>query len=165
MVVSPETISQRVKLLRDALGDDPHAPRYIAGLRGRGYRLIPEVRSIAEDSSHTSPQPGPEQSDAAGSPPLRPIETKTASQPQSSVRTRTKIVVGVVAALALAGVATYAVLALRSQPAAPKPDSVTVVGLPPRTVAVLPFENLSPDPANEYLALGMAEMVSIGSRA
>ncbi len=66
---------------------------------------------------------------------------------------------GVVAALALAGVATYAVLALRSQPAAPKPDAVTVVGLPPRTVAVLPFENLSPDPANEYLALGMAEMV------
>jgi len=27
--VSPETISQRIKLLRDALGDDPHHPRYI----------------------------------------------------------------------------------------------------------------------------------------
>src|SRR5579862_7883306 len=43
VVVSPETLSQRVKLLRDALGDDPRAPRYIEGLRGRGYRLIPPV--------------------------------------------------------------------------------------------------------------------------
>jgi DNA-binding winged helix-turn-helix (wHTH) protein len=48
LVVSPETVSRRVKLLRDALGDDPRVPRYIAGLRGRGYRLIPEVRSVEE---------------------------------------------------------------------------------------------------------------------
>src|SRR5262245_22895888 len=38
-VVSPETVSQRVKLLRSALGDDPRRPRYIVGVRGRGYRL------------------------------------------------------------------------------------------------------------------------------
>jgi DNA-binding winged helix-turn-helix (wHTH) protein len=48
LVVSLETVSRRVKLLRDALGDDPRAPRYIAGLRGRGYRLIPEVRAVEE---------------------------------------------------------------------------------------------------------------------
>lgn len=42
-VVSPETITQRIKLLRDALGDDASRPRYIGGIRGRGYRLIPEV--------------------------------------------------------------------------------------------------------------------------
>lgn len=41
--VSPETVSQRVKLLRDALGDDASNPRYIEVVRGRGYRLIPEV--------------------------------------------------------------------------------------------------------------------------
>ncbi|MGH8168251.1 MAG: winged helix-turn-helix domain-containing protein, partial [Woeseiaceae bacterium] len=44
--VSPETISQRAKLLRVALGDDAHAPRYIELLRGRGYRLIPPVLSV-----------------------------------------------------------------------------------------------------------------------
>ena len=54
LVVSPETVSRRVKLLRDALGDDPRAPRYIAGLRGRGYRLIPEVRAVKEDSLRLS---------------------------------------------------------------------------------------------------------------
>ena len=64
LVVSPETVSQRVKLLRDALGDDPRAPRYIAGLRGRGYRLIPEVRSVEEVPPPLSRQPSPVQSDS-----------------------------------------------------------------------------------------------------
>src|SRR5580692_11802403 len=36
LFVTPETVSQRVKLVRDALGDDSQSPRYIAGVRGRG---------------------------------------------------------------------------------------------------------------------------------
>jgi DNA-binding winged helix-turn-helix (wHTH) protein len=63
LVVSPETVSRRVKMLRDALGDNPRAPRYIAGLRGRGYRLIPEVRSVEEVPPRLSRQPSPAQND------------------------------------------------------------------------------------------------------
>src|SRR5215470_13861875 len=48
LVITPETIVQRVKLLRGALGDDPHAPRYIEGVRGRGYRMVAEVRPLTE---------------------------------------------------------------------------------------------------------------------
>lgn len=40
LVVGPETVAQRVKLLRKALGDDSRSPRYIEGVRGRGYRLV-----------------------------------------------------------------------------------------------------------------------------
>ena len=40
IVVSPETVSQRVKLVRDALGDRAVSPRYISGVRGRGYRIV-----------------------------------------------------------------------------------------------------------------------------
>jgi adenylate cyclase len=50
IVVSPETVSQRVKLLRDALDDDPRAPRYIAGLRGRGYQLAAAAEEVGEKS-------------------------------------------------------------------------------------------------------------------
>ena len=74
LVVSPETVSRRVKLLRDALGDDPRAPRYIAGLRGRGYTLIPEVRSIEGVATRLSP-PSPVQNDSARSLLLHSIET------------------------------------------------------------------------------------------
>ena len=43
--VSADTLSQRIKLLRQALGDDPAAPRYVATERGIGYRLAaaPEI--------------------------------------------------------------------------------------------------------------------------
>ena len=47
LVVSPETVSQRVKLLRDALGDDPHNAKYVAGVRGLGYRVVPSVSRTA----------------------------------------------------------------------------------------------------------------------
>ena len=43
VVVNEETVRQRVKLLRKALGDDSANPRYIEVVRGRGYRLIPVV--------------------------------------------------------------------------------------------------------------------------
>lgn len=46
--VSPETVKQRVKLLRDALGDDAERPRYIEVARSQGYRLIPGA--IREDA-------------------------------------------------------------------------------------------------------------------
>jgi TolB-like protein/DNA-binding winged helix-turn-helix (wHTH) protein len=48
--VSPETISQRIKLLRDALSDDPSHPRYLEGVRGQGYRLLPQVEVLPNES-------------------------------------------------------------------------------------------------------------------
>lgn len=46
VIVGPETVTQRVKLIRHALGDDSANPRYIAPVRGRGYRLIPDAQRI-----------------------------------------------------------------------------------------------------------------------
>ena len=53
VVVSDETLAQRVRLLRQTLDEDSRNPRYIASVRGRGYRLIcpaealgPEVHTI-----------------------------------------------------------------------------------------------------------------------
>ena len=66
LVITPETISQRVKLVRSALGDDPQAPRYITGVRGRGYRMIASVQPLA------ARRPLPERSAAAAAGVLRP---------------------------------------------------------------------------------------------
>ncbi len=51
-VVSPETITQRIKLLRQAIGDDAQHPRYIGLVRGKGYRMLAEVEPLPpEDGS------------------------------------------------------------------------------------------------------------------
>jgi len=148
LVVSPETVSQRVKLLRDALGDDPRNPRYIAGLRGRGYRLIGAI----SDGAPPDTAPGPEHKSAPAT-----IEPTPAVR---LVRWRTPMIALVGAgllALIIAGV-----LGHRGPPAAPvhhPPTSVVVEGLSTRSVAVLPFENMSADASDDYIGLGLAEMV------
>jgi DNA-binding winged helix-turn-helix (wHTH) protein len=48
LVASPETVCKRVTLLREALGEDSQAPRYIATLRGRGYQMVAEVATEIE---------------------------------------------------------------------------------------------------------------------
>ncbi|MDH5344638.1 MAG: winged helix-turn-helix domain-containing protein [Gammaproteobacteria bacterium] len=47
VVVGDETLAQRVHLLRQALDEDSQSPRYFASVRGRGYRLICDVRPIS----------------------------------------------------------------------------------------------------------------------
>lgn len=46
--VTPETIAQRVKLLREVLHDDAKNPRYIDVVRGQGYRWITPVERQGE---------------------------------------------------------------------------------------------------------------------
>lgn len=50
--VGEETLKQRVRLLRKALGDDSKQPRYIETVRGKGYKL---ACSVAKDLSELNP--------------------------------------------------------------------------------------------------------------
>jgi TolB-like protein/DNA-binding winged helix-turn-helix (wHTH) protein len=43
--VTPQALAQRVLLLRRALGDDASSSRYLRGVRGHGYQLVPSVRA------------------------------------------------------------------------------------------------------------------------
>lgn len=45
-LVNEETVTQRVRLLRQALGDDPRQPRYLRSVRGQGYQLCAPVREV-----------------------------------------------------------------------------------------------------------------------
>jgi TolB-like protein/DNA-binding winged helix-turn-helix (wHTH) protein/Tfp pilus assembly protein PilF len=54
-VITPDNLSQRMKTLRQSLGDDPNQPIYIEGVRGEGYRMVPEVKiQSAQISSRSS---------------------------------------------------------------------------------------------------------------
>jgi TolB-like protein/DNA-binding winged helix-turn-helix (wHTH) protein/Flp pilus assembly protein TadD len=54
-VVNPETVGQRIKLLRKALGDDPRNPRYLVSIHGRGYRLVAPVLTLPASEAPPTP--------------------------------------------------------------------------------------------------------------
>jgi|HubBroStandDraft_1064217.scaffolds.fasta_scaffold00490_3 TolB-like protein/DNA-binding winged helix-turn-helix (wHTH) protein len=147
-IVSPETINKRVQMLRDALGDDVHSPRYIAGVRGRGYRLIAAVEtataSISEDSTR-----------AAGSGSLPPgIPVPPAAATTSPYR---RPLVWMAVALTLIVTCTVAIVRVKSiDRPAPGANAASASKV---AVAVLPFESISADSTDAYLALGVPEMI------
>ena len=129
-VVNSETISQRVKLVRDALGDDPHTPRYIAGVRSRGYRLQSPAVPITRSATATAPSP-----------------TDT---PRWS-RRRVATIVLAASLLAVAGLSWLAA------PTKQKAATPAVVVSAPKFIAVLPFADMSEDKSQESFADGMAQ--------
>jgi TolB-like protein/DNA-binding winged helix-turn-helix (wHTH) protein len=54
--VTSETVSQRVLLLRRALGDDARNPRYVRGIRGLGYQLVPSARALINSAQVSPPR-------------------------------------------------------------------------------------------------------------
>ena len=134
-IVTPENLAQRLMLLRQAIGDPADRPRYIEGVRGLGYRLIPKV-GIAEDEASTAePLLGSARGEAG------------ADVARSNERKRTRYVVAAAAA-ALLAVALGALLL---------PEDVASVG--PHSVAVIPFDNLSPNADDEFFAFGLHQEV------
>jgi hypothetical protein len=55
VIVTDETLMQRVRLLRQSLGDDSQNPRYIAAVRGRGYRLSAPVEAGKKGTGSAPP--------------------------------------------------------------------------------------------------------------
>ena len=161
LVVSPETVSQRVMLLRNALGDDARAPRYIAGRRGRGYRLVVPVASVPPPlRTRAGVEPPPNSPSSTELSPLQEARLSERGEANALVKNPKKVV------LILLSVVTVAVLVLaagywqrRKPQPSPVQTSITVLPVLPHTVAVLPFESLSADHADDYLARGIPEVL------
>ncbi len=165
LVVSPETVSKRVNLLREALGDDAREPRYITGVRSRGYRLIASVSRATEGAPLPSlPTPIPEGSPRAAELPVSPIPVgmHPPELPTSRSRAQRWAALSVLTAGVLIAAAIGVRWAARHQTEGAIPPHATTtaaIGTLSRTVAVLPFDSISADPADAYLALGLPEMI------
>ncbi|MBD9435281.1 winged helix-turn-helix domain-containing protein [Pseudoxanthomonas sp. PXM03] len=57
-LVNEETVTQRVKLLRQALGDDGRSPRYLRSVRGQGYQLCARPEPVPAIEPANMPEPG-----------------------------------------------------------------------------------------------------------
>ena len=153
--VTPETLTQRAKLLREALSDDAEAPRYVESVRGRGYRLAVAVETVATDFTH-------ELSENNDSAPRH----STPSGPRDRVQRITILALGIGAALLL-------LLRIPDDGAQQKSGANAVSRQPgarsagksveSSSVVVLPFLSISDDPRGESSQMASRRKSSVHS--
>jgi TolB-like protein/DNA-binding winged helix-turn-helix (wHTH) protein/Tfp pilus assembly protein PilF len=171
LVATPETIIQRVKLVRNALGDDPHAPRYIEAVRGRGYRMVARVSPLTErcgaSESAQSLKDKKEEELPSVHTSVAAADTAAGSSPSAAPPTpRTALSVlgsfGWIGGTLIVVVLLAASWAIIHYRGASKPADRTSSGAAAaiHSLAVLPLENLSGDKEQEYFADGMTDALT-----
>jgi TolB-like protein/DNA-binding winged helix-turn-helix (wHTH) protein/Flp pilus assembly protein TadD len=125
-------LNTAIKKLRDALGDSAESPRYIETLPRRGYRFI----AVVSDPDAAISQPRAVDAPAAVAP------ASSAAKPYSA----RSVILMLLAILTLAGAA------YRFWPRTPSEKIASIV--------VLPLENLSGDPTQDYFAAGMTDALT-----
>jgi len=133
--VTDDVLTRCISELRKAFDDDPKHPRYIQTIPKNGYRLIPLPEAIAS----VAPPPVQE-----------PSADNELTIPQEHFRRnfRRIFAISIIATLLITIPAWY----LLSRSTAANSHAM---------LAVLPFQNLSNDPEQEYFADGLtAEMIS-----
>lgn len=125
-------INTAIRKIRQVLQDEPEKPQFLETVVGKGYRFAGNVTAKGDES------PVPREDIPPGS--------QTTSNPAKSLW-----LVGTVSVLVLLGVVLWAVRYRTGWTA--KPRITTSF----RSIAVLPLENLSGDPSQDYFADGITD--------
>ncbi len=137
VIVGDEALTQTIIKLRKALGDSSRSPRYIETISKRGYRLVAPVQRATPSASERIGEAPP--------PVARPTQVSTGW-------------LGLIAVVVLCIGAAYILHTKRS--AAVDAESGDVKTDPSRTapftLTVMPFESLSADGEQTYLARGIS---------
>jgi TolB-like protein/DNA-binding winged helix-turn-helix (wHTH) protein/Flp pilus assembly protein TadD len=145
-------LNAAIRRLRDALNDSADEPRYIETLPRHGYRFIASVETVPDPT----PTPCEEASHEAGS--ANPVQQSTLPpsvfsgiNPAPMASNRMPWVLGLGTASVLAVVTVLLAPAWRAQLF----STHAATGI--HSIAVLPLQNLSGDPNQEYFADGMTD--------
>lgn len=149
-------LNTAIRKLRDALQDEAKAPQFVETVQRHGYRFIAPVELVVSGKESPEPSAGIAPSSSAAREILAGSDARGRSEAQGGRKSRNRFG----SLLAPAGMLTAAALVLLV--------GLNVAGLRDRllrkatvrriqSLAVLPLENLSGDPSQEYFADGMTE--------
>jgi TolB-like protein/DNA-binding winged helix-turn-helix (wHTH) protein/tetratricopeptide (TPR) repeat protein len=153
VVVTEGTLTHCIEEIRRAIGDDPHHPRFIQTIPRVGYRFIAEVRELQEESTeeevieeeeYTALKVGFRDDNEVDAGTDTHVKALPARGSQSGRWNAT--------AISIAASAIVVVLAIASIYYVPSGRHETI-----NSLAVLPFENLSRDPEQDYFADGLTD--------
>ena len=147
VAVAPDSVYQAVTSLRRVLGDDPKQPTYIETVPRLGYRMVAPVSPWVDQSNGKMDSLGASDN---GHPAPAPSDA-----PARGPRRRTGLLRAAGVAVVLAFVVVflfYGRLANNKQAASPG-----IVPPPPKSIAVLPFLDLTDEMSEEPFADGMTE--------
>ncbi len=128
------SLNTAVNKIREALGDSAESPRYVETVPRRGYRFIYPVDSVA--AAHDR--------EPESTPHRLALQRRVALASASIIA-----IVAVLLALNVGGLRDWLMTAVRARRAVPAPKI--------ESIAVLPLENLSGDPEQDYFSDGMTD--------
>src|SRR5436305_3738989 len=160
-IVEENNLSQNISTLRRIFGETPGSHSYIVTVPGRGYRFVAEVSDrTGNGSANVNGEQGT-------GPTLAENRTEAVTV---NGRQRLPGKTGGTLAVAVLGVIALTAAFLARGPSVRWPEKYKIAKAPPapssgtmtdivRSIAVLPFENLSGNPENAYFTDGIQEEI------
>ena len=153
-IVEEANLSVTMSALRKALGETAQEHRFIVTVPRRGYRFVAEVSKLAEDDAdliveqHEVARFVVEQELVSDSVPIMESAASQKTLPgiRPKVFSRFHLVIGLAAAILISVLVYFLVNRTSESPAV-------------RSIAVLPFKPLVADSQDEYLQMGMADVL------
>jgi TolB-like protein/DNA-binding winged helix-turn-helix (wHTH) protein len=160
VVVSPDSVYQAIATLRRLLGDDPKEPKYIANVLRRGYRLVAPVAPWVEAPAARAPPPDLP-AGRVSTPSDEPAAGASIASPNNSAvngpRRLQAVAISAALVVALGGLAGALWIAHRHDATLPFPAPAASNLLSDKSIAVLPFADVSEKKDQEYFADGYSE--------
>jgi TolB-like protein/DNA-binding winged helix-turn-helix (wHTH) protein len=166
-IVEENNLAQAISKLRQVFGETPGSHSYIVTIPGRGYRFVAKVNERPTTAMTVESQiPSPNSPDAADTAVTTEVGDSTIprfavsdAQRRLPARTRWLYVAGFLA-VAILGIAVLFVVRHRAPNSSAGAGTAKSVPMPVKSIAVLPFDNLSDEKQNAYFTAGVQDEIT-----